>query len=77
MGFRISEDRLRELVQIEEESKCDIGAGYTGHYLREFFAGPDYFRQVRRLQEIVLAEFQALLSELDLGIGKDAAFSYG
>ncbi len=77
MIFRISDDRFRELLQIEEEVNCDIGAGYDGAYLREFLADPKSFQQIRQLQEIVVAEFQALLETLDLGIGQHAAFVCG
>ncbi len=77
MTFKISDDRFRELLQIEEELNCDIGAGYAGIYLDEFLSDPAGFQQVRQLQAIVLAEFKALLEELNLGIGKDAAFVCG
>lgn len=38
MTFQISQRRRKELLQIEEETNCDIGAGiehgsYLGHYL--------------------------------------------
>ncbi|MGG6284784.1 hypothetical protein ACQ4M3_24645 [Leptolyngbya sp. AN03gr2] len=85
MTFKISDGsfavahgtRFRELLEIEEEVNCDIGAGYDGIHLREFFTDPKDFQQVRQFQAIVLAEFQALLEELNLGIGKNAAFACG
>lgn len=77
MPFKISDNRFLELLNIEEEVNCDIGAGYAGAYLPEFLADPIHFQQMRRLQAIVLEAFQSLLDELDLGIGKDAAFICG
>ncbi|MBD1852745.1 hypothetical protein [Leptolyngbya sp. FACHB-711] len=77
MIFKISDDRFDELLKIEEEVNCDIGAGYAGAYLPEFLADPIHFQQIRRLQAIVLEAFQSLLNELNLGIGKDAAFTCG
>lgn len=77
MIFKISDDRFNELLKIEEEVNCDIGAGYAGTYLPEFLADPVNFQQMRQLQAIVLEAFQSLLDELDLGIGKDAAFICG
>jgi hypothetical protein len=77
MTFKMSDDRWRELLQIEEETNCDIGAGYAGTHLRQFLADPEEFQEMRRLQAIVLAEFEMLLDELDLGIGKAAAFASG
>lgn len=90
MIFKISDDRLarcasavarcdrfNELLKIEEEVNCNIGAGYAGVYLPEFLADPIHFQQMHRLQAIVLEAFQSLLDELNLGIGKDAAFTCG
>ncbi len=43
MPFRISDNRFLELLNIEEEVNCDIGAGYAGAYLPEFLADPIHF----------------------------------
>jgi hypothetical protein len=68
---------VREAARAEEESGDNTGAGYTGIYLREFITDPIYFRQLRLLQAIVLAEFRALLEPFNLGIGIEAAFHCG
>jgi hypothetical protein len=68
---------VREAARAETEAGCDIGAGYTGSYLREFITDPVYFRHMRQLQAIVLAEFRELLEPFNLGIGMEAAFECG
>jgi hypothetical protein len=67
-----------EAARIEEEAHCDISAGPEfGARLGQFMADPLSFHQFQRLQSLVLREFRQLLTDGNLGVGADAAWSVG
>jgi hypothetical protein len=77
MDLVLNEEWLRAAAHAEEAAGCDIQAGYTGAYLREFMTDPVYFQKMRQMQAIVLTELRELLNQFDLGIGIEAAFVCG
>lgn len=77
MDLFLNEEWVRAAALAEEEAGCDIQAGYTGIYLREFMTNPGYFQKMRQMQMIVLTELQELLNQFNLGIGIEAAFVCG
>jgi hypothetical protein len=68
---------LRLSVQLEDECGGEVGAGYGGLHLGEMMANPSGFTSMKRLQSIVARELRDLLTELNLGIGTEAAFICG
>jgi hypothetical protein len=52
-------------------------AGYGGLHLGEMMTNPSGFTSMKRLQAIVARELRDLLTELNLGIGTEAAFICG
>jgi hypothetical protein len=77
MSFKLSEEQFWQGVRNEDEANCDIGAGYAGIHLEKMMIDPMYFEQMRRLQSIVLQEFNDLLQGWHLGIGAESAMSHG
>jgi hypothetical protein len=77
MSFKLSQEQFWQGVRNEEEADCDIGAGYDGIHLEKMMTDSMYFEQMRRLQSIVLQEFNDLLQGWHLGIGTESAISYG
>jgi flagellar biosynthesis regulator FlaF len=73
-NFTYDSEWLREAVRIEDEYDGEVGAGYGGIHLGELMANPAYFMGIKRLQGIVVRELRDLLTELNLGIGTEAAF---
>jgi hypothetical protein len=67
-----------DAARIEEEAHCDISAGPEfGARLGQFMADPYSFHQFQRLRSLVLKEFRQLLTDGNLGVGTDAAWSMG
>ena len=77
MNLLKNSEWVRLSAQLEEESGGEIGAGYNGIHLNKLISNPKQFTQIKRLQTIVLSEFQDLLTDLNLGIGIEAAFVCG
>jgi hypothetical protein len=77
MAFQLSQEQFWNAVQLEEATNCEIGAGYTGVHLDKLFSDPLYFQQMKRLQSMVLTEFQRVLLEWNLGAGTQAAIACG
>jgi hypothetical protein len=76
-NFTYDSEWLREAVRIEDECGGEVGAGYGGLHLGELMANPSGFTSMKRLQSIVARELRDLLTELNLGIGTEAAFICG
>lgn len=67
-----------EAAGIEEAAKCDMSAGpELGARLGQFMADPFSFHQFERLRSLALREFRRLLTDGNLGVGTDAAWSVG
>ena len=67
-----------DAARIEEEAHCDISAGPEfGARLGQFMADPYSFHQFQRLRSLVLREFRQLLTDGNLGVGTEAAWSVG
>lgn len=67
-----------EAARVEEEAHCEISAGPEfGARLGQFMADPHSFHQFQRLRSLVLREFRQLLTDGNLGVGTDAAWSVG
>jgi hypothetical protein len=76
-NFTYDSEWLREAVRIENDCGGEVGAGYGGLHLGELMANPSGFTSMKRLQSIVARELRDLLTELNLGIGTEAAFICG
>jgi flagellar biosynthesis regulator FlaF len=76
-NFTYDSEWLREAVRIEDECGGEVGAGYGGLHLGEMMTNPSGFTRMKRLQSIVARELRDLLTELNLGIGTEAAFICG
>jgi hypothetical protein len=76
-NFTYDSEWLREAVRIEDECGGEVGAGYGGLHLGEMMTNPSGFTSMKRLQSIVARELRNLLTELNLGIGTEAAFICG
>ncbi|MBD2091524.1 hypothetical protein H6F67_16905 [Microcoleus sp. FACHB-1515] len=64
----LSEARVRELLRIEEECGCDIGAGRNwGIQMGMFLQDPIEMERLAQLRDWLLSEFRLLLSEWKLG----------
>jgi hypothetical protein len=61
----------------ELEDACDvtIEAGYTGANLDKLLLDPEGFMRMKQIQSIVARELRRWLTELNLGIGTDAALA--
>ncbi|MEM1308199.1 MAG: hypothetical protein AAGF98_01640 [Cyanobacteria bacterium P01_H01_bin.153] len=65
-------------ARIEEEARGEISAGpELRARLGQFMAEPHSFHQFQRLRSLVLRAFQRLLTDGNLGVGTDAAWSVG
>jgi hypothetical protein len=76
-NFTYDSEWLREAVRTEDDCGGEVGAGYGGLHLGEMMANPSSFTSMKRLQSIVARELRDLLTELNLGIGTEAAFICG
>jgi hypothetical protein len=63
--------------QLEEECDGEVGAGYGGQHLGQLMADPACFTRIRRLQKWVVRELANLLTEMNLGVGLEAALACG
>jgi hypothetical protein len=62
MTFKISEDRLQQLLQIEESVNCDIGAGLDhGAHLGAYLADAMQHLDQTKLVALLQSELGALL----------------
>jgi hypothetical protein len=64
-------------LSAELEDACDvtIEAGYTGAHLDKLLLDPEGFMRMKQIQSIVARELRRWLTELNLGIGMDAALT--
>lgn len=63
--------------QLEEACDGEVGAGYGGEHLGRLMTDPAYFVRIRRLQKWVGRELANLLTEMNLGVGMEAALACG
>lgn len=63
MTFRLNDSKIEELLQIEEEVNCDIGAGAdNGPHLGEFLADAVNYINNRKLMALLQDELSSVLS---------------
>lgn len=63
MTFRLNDSQIEELLQIEEEVNCDIGAGAdNGPHLGEFLADAVNYINDRKLMALLQDELSSVLS---------------
>ena len=67
MTFKMSDDRLQELLKIEESVNCDIGAGIEqGEHLSVYLAEAMQYIDQRKLVALLQSEIGELLPAEDL-----------
>ena len=72
----LTEARLQELLRIEEECGCDIGAGRDwGPQLGAFMQNPEGMEELAQLRDWMLQEFHLMLMEWNLGIVTNTVYS--
>lgn len=78
LNWFLSEARVQELIRIEEECGCDIGAGRDwGTQMGIFLQDPVEMERLAQLRDWMLGEFRLLLSEWKLGRITDTLHSVG
>jgi hypothetical protein len=77
MDLLTNREWLGLAVQVEDACGGEVGAGYGGLHLGELMQNPADFASMRRLQAIVTRELRDLLTELNLGVGTEAALICG
>lgn len=72
MTFRISQRRREELLQIEEETSCDIGAGIDhGPYLGQYLASRMSYIDRSKLVSFLNSELNDLLPSEEIEVLAD------
>lgn len=72
MTFRISQRRREELLQIEEETNCDIGAGIDhGPYLGQYLASCMSYIDRSKLVSFLNSELNDLLPSEEIEVLAD------
>lgn len=67
MAFQLSEARLKELAQIEEEANCDIGAGFDwGQTLDHYLATASSCIDAEKLRALLKERLAHVLSQEEL-----------
>jgi hypothetical protein len=78
LNWFLSEARVQELIRIEEECGCDIGAGRNwGTQMGMFLQNPVEMERLAQLRDRILYEFRLLLNEWELGTITDTLNSIG
>lgn len=78
LNWFLSEAHVQELIRIEEECGCDIGAGRNwGTQMGMFLEDPMEMERLAQLRDWILSEFRLLLNEWELGRITDTLHAIG